>query len=95
MRACIRYTTIAYMNLVSHGRTLLSRRGVITCSISAPREKALILQAITPLRDNRVWPRETNMNHSLVYTVWRKCLTEMNLTNQSSIVKISPSICYK
>ena len=34
----IYYEALALRNLVSHGQTLLSRRGVIACSISAPRE---------------------------------------------------------
>ena len=36
-------------------QTLCSRRGVIAFSISG----ALIPKAVTPLRENRVWPRKT------------------------------------
>ena len=45
------------LKLVSRGQTLVRAGGVIARSIA--KRGALILKAITPLRENRVWPRET------------------------------------
>ena len=72
--------------LVSRGQTLFSRRGVIACSISAPRETgALILQALTLLRENRVWPRETRYLCRLVRFALRANVAMINHYKYSEI----------
>ena len=50
---------LSHVVLVLGGQTLISSRGVITFSISAVHAGRLYcMQAITPLRENRVWPCE-------------------------------------
>ena len=51
---CHKYVDIHYKYVVSRSQTLFSRGGVIAFSISGA------LKAIMPLRESRVWLRETN-----------------------------------
>ena len=53
--------------LVLHGQIPFLCRGIIAC---APCEKASILQAITPLCKNRVWPHETRFGLAWIYKWW-------------------------
>ena len=61
------FVSKARVRVVLHSQTLFSGRGVIAFSISAPLESGmLILKAIMPLRENRVWLYGTRVRGGLM-----------------------------